>query len=53
MTQFLQNLWTYLRSETDAPEPKEWSGPQCFDSVAGTTMVAIHIAEATPHRRLS
>ena len=33
-------------------EPREWSGPQCFDSAAGTTMVAIHIAEATPHRRL-
>lgn len=28
-------------------------GPQCFINRAGSIMVFIHIAEATPHRRLS
>ncbi len=50
--EFLVWLLDFFLSETDTQPRKEWSGPQCFDSAAGTTMVAIHIAEATPHRRL-
>ncbi len=51
--EFLVWLLDFFLSETDAPPQKEWSGPQCFDSAAGTTMLAIHMYNATFRSELS